>query len=465
MIKSLYLRIVITFLAIVLVSVGAAFLIMSIVYTKQSNHQLRVDLQTVATQAIATFKQDSFHDFSNYAHTIMTVKGYSISIYAPSLISVYPPDHVHPIPSSLILTVLAGHTVPVNSPMHTPNVDRQSPSFHPNFSLLGIPFTVGKTHYALFIASMMPPPAPKGGFFSFLNFVLIIVLLLGSLLILIASRYLVKPIKVMTEATRRVAKGDFDVIIQFKRQDEIGRLAQSFTSMIHELKQMEMMRQEFVSNVSHEIQSPLTSIQGFSRALQEGIVPLNDQERYLAMIVSESDRLSRLSDNLLRLASLDSDHHPFHRTSYRLDEQLRRIVVATEPQWVNKNLEIELLFTKTMIFADQDLLEQVWMNLLVNAIRYTPVGGKITIRIEQTSTSLRIAFHDTGQGIAKEELETIFERFYKVDKSRTRSHGGSGLGLSIVKKILDLHQAKIEVQSEVQQGSLFTVIIDHTATS
>jgi signal transduction histidine kinase len=168
-------------------------------------------------------------------------------------------------------------------------------------------------------------------------------------------------------------------------------------------------------------------------------------------------RLSRLSDNLLKLTSLESEHHPFDRRRYRLDRQLRSAVLACEPQWLEKSIEVEAELEEVEIEADHELLSQVWGNLLHNSIKFTPPGGSIRVRLtlEDGKAAVRIA--DTGIGIGEEDLPRIFERFYKADKSRNRAGGGSGLGLSIVKKIVDLHGGAIDVRSRPGEGTEFTV--------
>jgi len=289
--------------------------------------------------------------------------------------------------------------------------------------------------------------------------VLLVGLLIGSLCILIAARYLVKPILTLTHATKRLAKGDFDVEIKTKRLDEMGTLTQSFNEMAAELKQLEQMRQDFVSNVSHEIQTPLTSISGFALALKNtNLVAESDRNYYLNIIISESSRLSRLSDNLLALASLDSEHHPFVAMTYNLDEQIRQIVVTCEPQWLAKGIHIDLeLPDAVKITADRDELNQVWMNLLGNSIKFTPTGGHIEIRMTHSMNEILFAITDSGIGIAPEQLDYVFERFYKTDMSRNRNISGNGLGLAIAKKIVTLHRGSIEMKSELGEGT--TVVV------
>ncbi|BFH67672.1 two-component sensor histidine kinase [Paenibacillus dendritiformis] len=261
------------------------------------------------------------------------------------------------------------------------------------------------------------------------------------------------------DAVNRISKGDFDVTIKMNEdfEHEYGMLIESINKMAGELGVMEKMRQEFISNVSHEIQSPLTSIRGFAHALQNDELSEEERRHYLQIIEMETTRLSKLSDNLLRLTSLESEHHPIKPQSYRLDQQLRNLALASEPQWAAKALDIELSLDKVHITADEDMLSQVWVNLLHNAIKFTPEKGFIHIGLTVHEPYVEVRMEDSGIGIEEEHLPHLFERFFKADASRNRMHGGSGLGLSIARKIVQLHQGTIAVSSERGSGSVFSV--------
>lgn len=263
----------------------------------------------------------------------------------------------------------------------------------------------------------------------------IIILFFGSFLILVAARYFVNPILRLTDATKNMAKGKFDFELHTKRKDEIGLLTVSFNEMAKELAKLDRMRQDFVSNVSHEIQSPLTSISGFTKALKQKKMSEESRLHYLTIIEEECERLSRLSENLLRLSYLQQETHPLKVRSYRLDEQLRKVVIALEPQWAAKEIEIDLQLEAMRIQADEDQLYQVWINLLSNSIKFTPKHGKIYIEAAMKEDQNVVSITDNGPGIPEEEQEDIFTPFYKVDKSRNNTVKGNGLGLSIVKKL------------------------------
>lgn len=264
-------------------------------------------------------------------------------------------------------------------------------------------------------------------------------------------------------STEKISKGDFNVHLDhdIKEDNQLQRpaieLVQSVNKMAVGLNQIEMMRQEFVTNVSHEIQSPLMSISGFVKVLKNESLSREERLHYLNIIEAESIRLSRLSDNLIRLASLDSESIRFKPEIYRLDRQIRNLVLACEPQWSEKDINIEASLDKESIRAGEDLLSQVWINLIHNAIKFTPRGGSIHLGLCRKDDRVEFTIADTGIGISEDAQLHIFERFYKADKSRDRSVKGSGLGLSIVKKIVELHHGSIKVESKPGKGSTFIV--------
>ncbi|WP_234982725.1 sensor histidine kinase [Ornithinibacillus halophilus] len=325
--------------------------------------------------------------------------------------------------------------------------------------LVGVPIEISNQRYALMVQINYQDEYDELQHGILIS--LIVVLFVGSLLFVLASRYLVNPIRNLTDAARKVATGNFDVHVEnkTKNMDEVGELISSFNHMASELEKIDKMRDDFVSNVSHEIQSPLTSVKGFTKALRDDVIPEDNRKEYLDIIYQEIERLSRLSDNLLRIASLDSEHHPYHPISYRLDEQLRNTVLTTEPLWKDKNIDIQLQLEPVEIYADEDLMEQVWLNLITNAIRYNQQNGQIQISIQIEESEIQVVVKDTGIGIPSEAVPNLFSRFYKVDRSRNRSVDGNGLGLSIVKKILTIHKFDVKVDSNEGEGSTFTIKI------
>ena len=259
------------------------------------------------------------------------------------------------------------------------------------------------------------------------------------------------------DALNRISKGDFSVIVETREHDPLSELAESVNKMARELGSMENLRQDFVSNVSHEIQSPLTSISGFAALLKNNELSSEQRAHYLDVIETEAKRLSQLSDNLLKLSSLESNTQPLTLTEFRVDKQLQNAALILEPQWTEKQIDLSLHLDKTDITGDENLLTQVWVNLLHNAIKFTPKHGNIEVSLTQKNDEVILCIADTGIGISDEDKLHVFERFYKADKSRDRSLGGNGLGLSLVKKIVELHGGTITVESTLGVGASFII--------
>lgn len=253
------------------------------------------------------------------------------------------------------------------------------------------------------------------------------------------------------DALKQISKGNFDVLLDPRSLGVFHELAAAVNEMARNLGTLETMRQDFISNVSHEIQSPLTSIGGFAKLIKDENLPAEQRKHYAEIIESESRRLSSLGEKLLKLSSLDQAS--LNKTEFRLDKQLEQIALTLEPQWSAKDIAMEADLQRCDVIADRDLLSQVWINLIHNAIKFTPVGGMITISLKDHVVEIT----DTGIGIADEDQIHIFERFYKVDKARDRSLGGNGLGLSLVKKIIELHGGEITVHSVPGEGTTFVV--------
>ncbi|MFD2616673.1 sensor histidine kinase [Terrilactibacillus laevilacticus] len=268
---------------------------------------------------------------------------------------------------------------------------------------------------------------------------------------------------IIINALKEMSKGNFNVTVNWPHGKNtpgpFSELISNINKMAQDLGQIEKLRQEFISNVSHEIQSPLTSIGGFARALSDDDLSKEDRRHYLSIIEMETQRLSKLSDNLLKLTALESEQQPFEPRDYRLDKQLRHIILSCEPQWSKKDLQLDIDLDEVFIFSDEELMSHVWINLIRNSIKFTEEKGSLSIYLSQDAEFAKICISDTGIGISREDQLHLFERFFKADKSRNRAAGGNGLGLSIVKKIIDMHKGSIEVESELGKGTSFTILV------
>lgn len=277
-----------------------------------------------------------------------------------------------------------------------------------------------------------------------------------------ADNYLAEILGAMT----RISRGDFRVKLDLdmsenKRQSRkghpIAKLVDSMNTMAANLKEMEELRQEFISNVSHEIGSPLTSINGFAKALKNDRLDAETRMRYLTIIETECERLSKVSDNLMKLAVLDASQQPLRLRTYRLDQQIVALVLACEPKWAGKAIDMSVETEKLEIHADEDLLGVVWTNLIHNSVKFTPQEGSIHLSLVKGNQEVEFRIADTGPGIPLQDQPRIFERFYKVDQARSRTDSGSGLGLSIAQKIIELHQGSISIYSKPGEGAEFVV--------
>lgn len=286
---------------------------------------------------------------------------------------------------------------------------------------------------------------------------LIICVVLGSVLLYLTIKKISDPIIHISDAAREVAKGDFSVKIAYKNNDEIGVLAQNFNLMTAELGNMEYLRKDFISSVSHELKTPISSIKGFAEMLQDKNLSEDDFQAYLSIIIAETKRLSHLSSNMMRLSRLDHQLIPEHYNTFWLDEQIRRTLVLLEEKWSAKELELDLDLEKIIYTGDEDLIQQVWLNLIENAIKFSGQPGTICIRAKKVLNKAVVEVKDQGIGIAEKDQERIFEKFFQADKSHSQE--GSGLGLAISKKIVEIHKGELNFTSEPGRGTSFTVTL------
>ncbi|MFD0586474.1 ATP-binding protein [Paenibacillus sp. GCM10027627] len=451
MMRSLYVRVALTFLVAMFIALFLSGLLSLILFENELERADHRDMMANAERVIDIYKQTPAPDIDRYLSSMSILTEYAIQLYSEPAgmkrFEAYADSKSGEVAISpeTVRRVLDGHI----------HYSRSNESE----SYVGIPFQAGDKTLALFLT----PSARNEALMIRLGITFLILFsFICGLFIILGAIYIVRPMNKLTQATKRIAKGDFDIILNHKRKDELGTLARSFSEMAAGLQRLDQMRNQFVTNVSHEIQTPLTSISGFAMALKDNtLVPDHERASYLDIIIAESRRLSRLGEHLLKLASLDS-HQPILKCSpFRLDEQLRQAAVSCEPLWSEKGirLNLDLPARPAEISADPDQLNQVWLNLLGNSIKFTPSGGSISIRLRhiQSRNGYTITFSDSGIGMAQDQLVRIFEPFYKADASRKSE--GNGLGLAIVKKIVALHQGSIEIESHVASGTTATVFL------
>lgn len=279
--------------------------------------------------------------------------------------------------------------------------------------------------------------------------------LLGTILILLAVQRIVKPIKNLSQAASQIAQGNFDVAVQSNGHDEISKLAKDFNQMARSLKSIDILRKDFVANVSHEFKTPITTISGYARLISDGGLTESQTQDYARLIAGESRRLSQLSINMLRLSELDTDLIREQAATFALDEQIRQSVLLLNAQWEPRGIDFDIDLEPVMATTAEHLLQEVWLNIIGNAIKFSYDNSTIELRLRHEGQNAIAIITDRGCGIRTVDQPRIFERFFVSDQARSK--GGHGMGLAIAKKIIELAGGKISFVSQAGQGTSFTV--------
>lgn len=303
-------------------------------------------------------------------------------------------------------------------------------------------------------------PIREGNPFVPFCVMLFISVLIGTAISLFVAKKILKPITRFSKAAAKVAQGNFDIHLdETGRIPEIRDLARNFNLMAKELSNIETLRNDFVVNVSHEFKTPIAAIAGYATLLQDCSLSAAQRDEYTRIIIDSARNLSALAENILMLSRLETHDGFFERNPFRLDEQIRQAVLMLEPEWSRKGLDLQIDLAKITYCGNEPLLWQVWMNVIGNAVKFTPQDGRIGIRLFQigsnTGSNIVIRISDTGCGIADDVRKRIFDKFYQGDT--TRKSDGNGLGLALVKRIIDLCGGRITAASEIGSGSTFTV--------
>jgi signal transduction histidine kinase len=345
-------------------------------------------------------------------------------------------------------------------------VEFQTSDAHGNrFYVVGKPIKMGKsTRPAIYIVSSMKKIDDSlqrlrnllmlSGLGAFL-------LALG--MILIMSKLLSRPLLQMQKMTEKMAKGNWDARLQIGSRDEVGLLGYSINDLAASLQRYRDTRRTFFSNISHELRTPVTYLQGYARVLKDGLVDSEkEKKQYISIIYQESVRLEHLISDLFDLSKMEEGQLKLSMEWLDLEEIVQTAVQKVKLKAENKRLSLQtdLHDPIPLIRGDHKRMEQVLLNLLENAIRYTEKGS-VVVRLVKQKEATVLSVSDTGIGIPKDELPYIFERFYRVERSRAREYGGTGLGLSIVKKYVDMQGGTVQVDSELGKGTTFRLIFSH----
>jgi two-component system sensor histidine kinase BaeS len=288
--------------------------------------------------------------------------------------------------------------------------------------------------------------------------VLMLSAVLGTAFASFVNKKVFSQITELSQSMGRVAAGDFGIRLETKSKiSEIRKAYHSFNVMARELAATEILQTDFVSSVSHEIKTPINAIEGYTTLLQNGQLTESEREQYVEKILFNTRRLSQLVGNILLLSKVDNQVIPEKCTRYRLDEQIRQSIVLLEPKWAAKEQEFEVEMEPVLYGGYESLMLHVWNNLLDNAIKFNPTGGKIQIGLIQAGKNVRFTIQDSGPGIDPAAQTHIFDRFYQGDSSHRGE--GNGLGLALVKRILDLCGGAIQVENCPPRGCRFTVML------
>ena len=282
-------------------------------------------------------------------------------------------------------------------------------------------------------------------------------IVIGTIITAFMSRSIIQPIRDLSAAAAEIAKGNFKVRVREPSDPEYSILAQNFNKMAEELAGTETLRGDFISNVSHEFKTPIVSIQGFAKQLKKENLSEEKKQEYIDIIISESKRLTNLSSNILMLSKLENQQIITDKTSFSLDEQIRNCILLLEKQWTAKDISFDIDMQEIQYTTNAEMLSQVWVNIIGNAIKFSPEGSSIRVKLFKDGDVITAEITDRGIGMDQQTISHIFERFYQGD--RAHASEGNGLGLPLVKRIVELCNGNIRVESQYGKGTNFIVTL------
>ena len=284
-------------------------------------------------------------------------------------------------------------------------------------------------------------------------------IILGTIIGIVLSRRLFKQFLQLGDGIRQISVGNFDVHIDeipnADKDSDLNNLIISFNKMTEQLKETELLSSDFISNVSHEFKTPLMTIEGYVTLLDDDTLDKEERKKYIRIISEATHKLSNLTSNILKISKLDNSEIDLNVKEYNLSEQIREIIIMLEGSWEKKNIEFNLTLPDCMIVNDEELLEQVWSNVIGNAVKFSNNDSKIDIYLSSTIDKVVVTVRDYGIGMSEETLKRLFDKFYQGDISH--SSEGNGLGMTLVNKICELCHGTIDVSSKLDEGSTITI--------
>ena len=291
-----------------------------------------------------------------------------------------------------------------------------------------------------------------------LLFVSVCIVIAISLSILL-GKMILKPVNTLIKGLNELSNGNFKTQIKISSHEEFNKLSDSFNTLAKELSNTEIMRSDFINNFSHEFKTPLVSIKGLVALLKKDTISEEKKLQYIAVIEDELDRLTSMSTSVLQLTKIENQVILTDVSEFNLSEQLRMCIILLEKKWEKKNLELKLDFEEYTFKGNEDLLKEVWLNLLDNAIKFAYPKTVLEIKVKKENDSLILSFIDEGLPIPKENLDSIFNKFFRTKESSSTE--GHGIGLSIVKHIIELHKGSIKAESTEENKAIFTVTLPY----